>query len=233
MHLFIGNIEGNSAEINGDESHHFTKVLRGKVGQEIQITDGKGKMGKGIVSQINSKSVEIDLNDVIENHEKRPYKIHIAIAPTKSMERMEFFMEKATEIGIDEISFLKTFHSERKNINLDRCRKILVSAVKQSLKAYVPQLNDLVKFNDFVKENHPENKLIAHCDEDFTRLNFKEFIQPQKDYLILIGPEGDFSKEEIELALQNGFTGISLGNQRLRTETAALNAIFAANWINN
>lgn len=233
MHLFIGNIEGNSAEINGDESHHFTKVLRGKVGQEIQITDGKGKMGKGIVSQINSKSVEIDLNDVIENHEKRPYKIHIAIAPTKSMERMEFFMEKATEIGIDEISFLKTFHSERKNINLDRCRKILVSAVKQSLKVYVPQLNDLVKFNDFVKENHPENKLIAHCDEDFTRLNFKEFIQPQKDYLILIGPEGDFSKEEIELALQNGFTGISLGNQRLRTETAALNAIFAANWINN
>ncbi|NLN32113.1 MAG: 16S rRNA (uracil(1498)-N(3))-methyltransferase [Flavobacteriaceae bacterium] len=233
MHLFIGNIEGNSAEINGDESHHFTKVLRGKVGQEIQITDGKGKMGKGIVSQINSKSVEIDLNEVIENHEKRPYKIHIAIAPTKSMERMEFFMEKATEIGIDEISFLKTFHSERKNINLDRCRKILVSAVKQSLKVYVPQLNDLVKFNDFVKENHPENKLIAHCDEDFTRLNFKEFIQPQKDYLILIGPEGDFSKEEIELALQNGFTGISLGNQRLRTETAALNAIFAANWINN
>ena len=233
MHLFIGNIEGNSAEINGDESHHFTKVLRGKVGQEIQITDGKGKMGKGIVSQINSKSVEIDLNEIIENHEKRPYKIHIAIAPTKSMERMEFFMEKATEIGIDEITFLKTFHSERKNINLDRCRKILVSAVKQSLKVYVPQLNDLVKFNDFVKENHPENKLIAHCDEDFTRVNFKELIHPQKDYLILIGPEGDFSKEEIELALQNGFTGISLGNQRLRTETAALNAIFAANWINN
>lgn len=233
MHLFIGNIEGNFAEISGDESHHFTKVLRGKVGQEIQITDGKGKMGKGIVSQINSKSVEIDLNEIIENHEKRPYKIHVAIAPTKSMERMEFFMEKATEIGIDEITFLKTFHSERKNINLDRCRKILVSAVKQSLKAYVPQLNDLVKFNDFVKENHSENKLIAHCDEDSTRVNFKEFIQPQKDYLILIGPEGDFSKEEIEFAQENGFTGISLGNQRLRTETAALNAVFSANWINN
>lgn len=233
MHLFIGNIEGNFAEISGDESHHFTKVLRGKVGQEIQITDGKGKMGKGIVSQINSKSVEIDLNKVIENHEKRPYKIHIAIAPTKSMERMEFFMEKATEIGIDQISFLKTFHSERKNINLDRCLKILVSAVKQSLKAYVPQLNDLVKFNDFIKENHPENKLIAHCDEDFNRLNFREFIQPQKDYLILIGPEGDFSKEEIEFAQENGFTGISLGNQRLRTETAALNAVFGVNWISS
>src|SRR5690606_8302559 len=165
-----------------------SKVLRGKLGDEIYVTDGKGQMAKGIVSQINSKSVEIDLNGIIENHEKRPYKIHVAIAPTKSMERMEFFMEKATEIGIDEISFLKSFHSERKNINLDRCRKILVSAVKQSLKAYIPQLNDLVKFNDFVKENHSENKLIAHCDEDFTRVNFKEFIQPQKDYLILIGP---------------------------------------------
>lgn len=232
MHLFIGNIEGNFAEIIGDESHHFTKVLRGKIGEEIQITDGKGRMGKGIVSQINSKSVQIDLNEVIENHEKRPYKIHIAIAPTKNMERMEFFMEKATEIGIDEISFLKSFHSERKNINLDRCRKIIVSAVKQSLKAYIPKLNDLVKFNDFVKENHPENKLIAHCDENFERQEFKNIIKPNENYLILIGPEGDFSKEEIELAQENGFTGISLGHQRLRTETAALNAVFGLNWEN-
>ena len=232
MHLFIGNIEGNFAEIIGDESHHFTKVLRGKIGEEIQITDGKGRMGKGIVSQINSKSVQIDLNEVIENHEKRPYKIHIAIAPTKNMERMEFFMEKATEIGIDEISFLKSFHSERKNINLDRCRKIIVSAVKQSLKAYIPKLNDLVKFNDFVKENHPENKLIAHCDENFERQEFKNIIKPNENHLILIGPEGDFSKEEIELAQENGFTGISLGHQRLRTETAALNAVFGLNWVN-
>lgn len=232
MHLFIGNIEGNFAEIIGDESHHFTKVLRGKIGEEIQITDGKGRMGKGIVSQINSKSVQIDLNEVIENHEKRPYKIHIAIAPTKSMDRMEFFMEKATEIGIDEISFLKSFHSERKNINLDRCRKIIVSAVKQSLKAYIPKLNDLVKFNDFVKENHPENKLIAHCDENFERQEFKNIIKPNENHLILIGPEGDFSKEEIELAQENGFTGISLGHQRLRTETAALNAVFGLNWVN-
>src|SRR5690606_25883858 len=103
MHLFIGNIEGNFAEISGDEGHHFTKVLRGKVGQENQITDGKGKMGKGIVLQIHSKSVEIEIRKLIENHEERPYKTHIAIAPTKNMERMEFFMEKATEIGIDEI----------------------------------------------------------------------------------------------------------------------------------
>src|SRR5690606_23300423 len=185
-----------------------------------------------IVLQIHSKSVEIEIRELIENHEERPYKTHIAIAPTKNMERMEFFMEKATEIGMDEISFLKTFHSERKNINLDRCRKILVSAVKQSLKAYIPQLNDLVKFNDFVKENHLENKLIAHCDEGFERKEFKNILQPKENYLILIGPEGDFSKDEIELAEKNGFTGISLGDQRLRTETAALNAVFGLNWVN-
>lgn len=232
MHLFVGNIEGCFAEIMGDESHHFTKVLRGKVGQKIQITDGKGQMAKGIVAQIHSKSVEIEVTELIENHEERPYKIHIAIAPTKNMERMEFFLEKATEIGIDEISFLKSFHSERKNINLERCHKIVLSAVKQSLKAYIPKLNDWVKFNDFVKETHSENKLIAHCDENFERKEFKNIIQPKENYLILIGPEGDFSKEEIELAQQNGFTGISLGNQRLRTETAALNAVFGLNWVN-
>lgn len=232
MHLFIGNITGNFAELTGDESLHFTKVLRGKIGQEIQITDGKGQMAKGIVSRINSKTVEIDLTELIENFEKRPYKIHIAIAPTKSMERIEFFLEKATEIGIDQISFLKSFHSERKNINLERCNKILISAVKQSLKAYVPKLNGLVKFSDFILQNHPEIKMIAHCDENFNRMDFKNFIQPNQSYLILIGPEGDFSKEEIELAQQNGFTGISLGNQRLRTETAALNAVFGLNWMN-
>jgi len=232
MHLFIGNIQGNFAEITGDEALHFTKVLRGKTGQEIQVTDGKGAMAKGIVSQINSKSVEIDVAGLIENFEKRPYKIHIAIAPTKNMERMEFFLEKATEIGIDEITFLKSFHSERKNINLERCNKIVLSAVKQSLKAYIPKINDLVKFSDFIKQNHLDTKLIAHCDENFDRKEFKNFIQPKENYLILIGSEGDFSKEEIELAQQNGFTGISLGNQRLRTETAALNAVFGVNWVN-
>ncbi len=232
MQLFIGNIEGNYAELTGEECQHFTKVLRGKTGQEINITNGRGTMAKGIVSQINSRTVEIDLSGIQEDFEKRPYKIHIAIAPTKNMDRMEFFLEKATEIGIDEITFLKSFHSERKNINIQRCIKIVHSAVKQSLKAYIPTVNDLVKFTDFIKENQSENKLIAYCEEDFPRLNFKEFIQPQKDYLILIGPEGDFSKEEIEFALQNGFTGISLGNQRLRTETAALNAVFGVNWVN-
>lgn len=233
MQLFVGKIEGNYAELNQEESQHFSKVLRGKIGQEISVTDGLGKLAKGIVSQINSKSVEIELSEIQENFEKREYKIHVAIAPTKNMERMEFFLEKSVEIGIDEITFLKTFHSERKNINLERCQKIVLSAAKQSLKAYLPNVHDLVKFTDFVKENHSETKLIAHCDSDFDRKEFQKIIQPKTDYLILIGPEGDFSKEEIQLAQENGFTGISLGSQRLRTETAALNTVFGANWVNN
>lgn len=233
MQLFVGKIEGNYAELNEEESQHFSKVLRGKIGQEISVTDGLGKLAKGIVSQINSKSVEVDLTEIQENFEKRNYKIHVAIAPTKNMERMEFFLEKSVEIGIDEITFLKTFHSERKNINLERCQKIVLSAAKQSLKAYLPEVHDLVKFTDFVKINHSETKLIAHCESDFERKEFQKFIQPKTNYLILIGPEGDFSKEEIQLAQENGFTGISLGNQRLRTETAALNSVFGTNWVNN
>lgn len=152
MHLFIGNINGNFAELEAEESQHFSKVLRGKIGQEIYVTDGKGIMAAGIVSQINSKSVEVELTEIQKNFEQRPYKLHIAIAPTKNMERIEFFLEKTTEIGIDEITFLKSFHSERKNINIDRCEKIVRSAVKQSLKAYLPMINDLVKFSDFIKQ---------------------------------------------------------------------------------
>lgn len=232
MQLFIGNINGHFAELREEEAKHFTKVLRGKVGQEIVVTDGNGTMAKGIVSLIQSKTVEIELDEIQTDFERRPFRLHVAVAPTKNMERMEFFLEKATEIGIDEITFLKSFHSERKNVNLERCRKIVNSAVKQSLKAYVPTVNDLIKFSDFVQFTFFETKLIAHCDTNFNRKNVKNILQSQTDYIMLIGPEGDFSKEEIELAEENGFTGISLGNQRLRTETAALNAVFGVNWVN-
>lgn len=232
MQLYIGNIQENYAELEADESLHFTKVLRGKIGKEIYVTDGNGKLAKGKVSQINSKKVEIEVSEIKENFEQRSYRLHIAIAPTKNIERTEFFLEKATEIGIDEITFLKSFNSERKNIKIERCEKIVQSAVKQSLKAYLPKVNDLMKFSDFVKKQHSEIKLIAHCNDEFKREEFQKIIQPKNNYLILIGPEGDFSKEEILLAEQNGFTGISLGNQRLRTETAALNSVFGLDWIN-
>lgn len=232
MNLFIGHIEGKRALLTEDEARHFTKVLRGKPGDEILITDGNGTLGKGKVAEIQGKNVVVELEDVKEEFEKKPYSLHIAIAPTKSMDRMGFFLEKAVEIGIDEITFLKTFHSERKNINLSRCQKIIESAVKQSLKAYIPKLNDFVKLPEFLKKDFAEEKLIAHCDSDFNREAYKSILQPNQDYLILIGPEGDFSKEEIKLAEASGFKGISLGEQRFRTETAALAAVFGADWAN-
>lgn len=232
MQLFIGNINGNFAEISGEEAQHFSRVLRGKIGQEIHVTDGKGNLAKGVVSQIHSKSIDLEILELQSDFEKRPYYLHLAIAPTKNIDRIEYFLEKATEIGIDEISFLKSFHSERKNINLERCTKIVHAAVKQSLKAYVPKLNDLVKFSDFIKMDHSEQKLIAHCESDFNRQEFKNLLKPRENYLILIGPEGDFSLDEIKMAEENGFTGISLGHQRFRTETAALNAVFGVDWAN-
>lgn len=231
MQLFIGEFNNETALLTEEESKHFSKVLRGKTGQSIYVIDGKGKFAKGKVIEINSKSVGVKVEQWLET-EQRNYKIHIAIAPTKSMDRIEFFLEKATEIGVDEITFLNCYHSERKNIKLERCQRIVRSAVKQSLKAHIPKLNDLTRFSDFIKQDFDCDKSIAHCNEDFERIAIKNHIESKKDYLILIGPEGDFSKEEIEVAMQNGFLGISLGEQRLRTETAALNAVFGLNWVN-
>lgn len=232
MQLFIGNIQSDYAELNAEESQHFIKVLRGKVGQEIYVTDGQGTLAHARVSFIESKRVELDLLEVKTDYEKRNYRLHIAIAPTKSIDRIEWFLEKATEIGIDEITFLKSFHSERKNINLERCRKIVQSAMKQSLKAYEPKLNDMVKLTDFIENTTAADKFIAHCDTDFERKDYRSIAGKTQDLLILIGPEGDFSKDEIRLANAKGFVGLSLGNQRFRTETAALNAVFGANWGN-
>ena len=232
MKLFFGQIEGNQAILNEDESHHFSKVLRGNEGDIIHITDGKGNMAKCEVTQVSKKAVEANVIELQKEFEKKNYYIHIAIAPTKTMERLEFFLEKATEIGIDEITFINSFHSERKNIKLERIEKIVQSATKQSLKAYFPKLNDLTKFTDFVKQDFSDYKTcIAHCESDIERTPYREVLadKPTK-ILIMIGPEGDFSRDEIKIAYEQGFTGISLGQQRFRTETAALQAVFATDW---
>ena len=232
MKLFFGQIEGNQAILNEDESHHFSKVLRGNEGDIIHITDGNGNMAKCEVTHVSKKAVEANVIELQEEFEKKNYYIHIAIAPTKTMERLEFFLEKATEIGIDEITFINTFHSERKNIKLERIEKIVQSATKQSLKAYFPKLNDLTKFTDFIKQDFSDYKTcIAHCESDIERTPYRKVLadKPTK-ILIMIGPEGDFSREEIKTAYEQGFTGISLGQQRFRTETAALQAVFATDW---
>ena len=232
MKLFFGEIHDNTAILSEEESHHFSKVLRGNEGDKIHVTDGKGNLAEIEITSISKKAVEGNILNLKTDFEKKNYYLHVAIAPTKTMERLEFFLEKATEIGIDEITFLQTFHSERKNIKLERIEKIVQAATKQSLKAYLPKVNDLTKFNDFIKTNFDGfTKCIAHCEDDIEKTPLRIVLSenPQK-ILILIGPEGDFSRDEILTAEENNFTGISLGQQRFRTETAALQAVFATDW---
>ena len=232
MKLFFGKIHQDIAVLNEEESHHFAKVLRGNEGDLVHVTDGKGNLAKVEITSISKKVVEGKIIELKTDFEKKNYYLHVAIAPTKTMERLEFFLEKATEIGIDEITFLQTFHSERKNIKVERIEKIIQAATKQSLKAYLPKLNDLTKFNDFIKSDFEGYiKCIAHCESDIERTPLRTVLEnnPQK-ILLLIGPEGDFSREEIISAEEHNFTGISLGHQRFRTETAALQAVFAVDW---
>ncbi|MDM1073708.1 16S rRNA (uracil(1498)-N(3))-methyltransferase [Empedobacter brevis] len=232
MKLFFGKIHQDIAVLNEEESHHFAKVLRGNEGDLVHVTDGKGNLAKVEITSISKKVVEGKIIELKTDFEKKNYYLHVAIAPTKTMERLEFFLEKATEIGIDEITFLQTFHSERKNIKVERIEKIIQAATKQSLKAYLPKVNDLTKFNDFIKSDFEGYiKCIAHCESNIERTPLRTVLEnnPQK-ILLLIGPEGDFSREEIISAEEHNFTGISLGHQRFRTETAALQAVFAVDW---
>ena len=232
MKLFFGEIHDNIAILSEEESHHFAKVLRGNEGDIVHVTDGKGNLAEVEINSISKKAVEGKVVNLKTDFEKKNYYLHLAIAPTKTMERLEFFLEKATEIGIDEITFLQTFHSERKNIKIERIEKIVQSATKQSLKAYLPKVNDLTKFNDFIKSDFEGfTKCIAHCEKDIERTPLRYVLSenPQK-ILIMIGPEGDFSRDEILAAEEHNFAGISLGHQRFRTETAALQAVFAVDW---
>lgn len=232
MKLFFGEIHDNIAILNEEESHHFSKVLRGKEGDIIHVTDGKGKLAKTEINSISKKAVEGTILELKTDFEKKNYYLHVAIAPTKTMERLEFFLEKATEIGIDEITFIQTFHSERKNIKIERIEKIVQAATKQSLKAYLPKINDLIKLNDFIKNDFEDfTKCIAHCEDDIIKTPLKSILEDKpKKILILIGPEGDFSRDEILSTEKENYKGISLGQQRFRTETAALQAVFAVDW---
>lgn len=224
MKLFFGEIFPNVI-INDDEQQHIVKVLRMREGEEIFVTDGKGSLAKGTLV-FEGKKVMLNVSDIKENLPDFSPKLHIAIAPTKNIDRIEFFVEKATEMGISEITFLNTEKSERRNINIEKLRKQAISASKQSQRFHFPVLNDLVKLQDFIKNIPTENTYVAHCDEHFERTNLKE-IDAAEHLIFLIGPEGDFSPNEIKLLTEKGIRAVSLGEQRLRTETAG---IFVAAW---
>ena len=234
MQLFYNpdiDASSNTFTLTKDESRHAVRVLRLKEGKEIYITDGKGNLLKTEITNANQNACEVSVLERISNHEKRDYYIHMAVAPTKNNDRYEWFLEKATEIGIDEITPIIGQHSERKKIKLERFEKVILSAVKQSLKAYIPKINEAVKLKDFLKEDFDGDKFIAHCVED-DRKSLKSELKSGRRYLVMIGPEGDFSKEEIKIALEKGYTPVTLGNFRLRTETAALAAVHSIAFVN-
>lgn len=224
MKLFYGNISPEVL-IDPDEQMHIIKVLRMKNGDKIFLTDGEGQLVKGNLL-IEGKKVSLQNIEIQPQKQDFQPSLHIAIAPTKNMDRIEFFIEKATEMGISEITFLQTDNSERKNLNLDKIQKQVVGASKQSLRTYFPKVNDLIKFKDFIKTINPETSFVAHCDESLERIRIQE-VQISEKWTVFIGPEGDFSTSEIQQLSELGIKAITLGEQRLRTETAG---IYVASW---
>ena len=216
-----------------EESKHCIRVLRMRLGDELHLTDGRGTMYRCKVVDDNAKRCTVEVVDSISEYEKMDYGLTMAVAPTKNIDRFEWFLEKATEVGITEVYPIESDHSERRQIKLERQERVITSAVKQSLKAYHPTLHELTDVREVIAMNFDGQKYIAHCNDAFgERPYLGSLIKKGENNLILIGPEGDFSEEEITFAKQNGFKAISLGKERLRTETAAVVATVITATIN-
>ena len=215
------------------ESGHCVRVLRLQEGDTLNITDGRGTLYDAEVVDAHPKRCSVRIVAEHHNWEQRPYGLTIAVAPTKNIDRIEWFVEKATECGIDTIIPTLCDHSERKVIKGERLEKIAISAMKQSLKAYLPTIAPLTPLREVLTAPFEGTKLIAHCEEEAERVFIGSQLNAGDNVLILIGPEGDFSPEEIALARENGFREVSLGNCRLRTETAALAAAMYTAFVNN
>lgn len=232
MQLFyVPNIVNDTIILGETESRHCIKVLKLKRGDTMFITNGKGSLFETEIVDDHFKKCRVKVINEQKEYGRKDYILHIAIAPTKNTDRFEWFLEKATEIGINEITPLFCRNSERKTIKPDRLERVLQSAMKQSIKAYLPQLKNMAKFDEFVKESFLGNKYIAHCRADNLK-HIKELYKPKSNALILIGPEGDFDETEIAVAKASGFEEVSLANSRLRTETAGVVACSVVNLVN-
>lgn len=232
MHIFYTpELSGKTYTLDETESKHCVRVLRLEKGDEITLVDGRGGFFTAEIVDPNPKRCLVTVTQSELNFGLRNFQVQVAIAPTKNIERIEWFLEKATEIGINRVIPILCRHSERKEIKHDRLEKVMVSAMKQSLKAYLPKLDELTKFGDLIRQPFEGQKFIAHCEEQHREL-LKNAMVPGKNYLILIGPEGDFSPEEIEMAIEAGFVPVSLGDSRLRTETAGVVACHTFNLLN-
>lgn len=231
MHVFYTPDIATLHELPQEEAAHAVRVLRLQTGDEVTLTDGRGNFYRAAIGAATPKRCLVNILEVQPQAPLWSGHLHIAMAPTKNMDRNEWFVEKATEIGVDEFSFLNCRYSERRVLKTDRIEKIVVSAVKQSLKARMPQINEMTDFDRFIRQPFDGQKFIAHCHPG-DKPALKEVIRPGQDALVLIGPEGDFSEEEVAKAQAAGFTAISLGRARLRTETAALVATHIMNLSN-
>jgi len=229
VNIFIASLNENLAVLNEEESWHCSRVLRRRQGETVRLIDGKGTFMEGTLGLVTDKRCEVQVEKTWKQA-ARPYYLHLAIAPTKQIDRVEWMLEKAVEIGIDECSFIICKNSERTSIKMDRMQKIVEGAVKQSLQAYVPKLNDAENFSSFIGRSFPGQGFLAHC-EPGGKTPIPPLTFNGNPSLIVVGPEGDFTSEEIRQAQQKGFKGLDLGPNRLRTETAGLYVCQAASII--
>ena len=227
MQLFYTpDIASEQYTLSEEESRHCVRVLRMQAGDRISLTDGRGTLYSTEITDANPKHCTVRVLSAEHEYGRRPYTLTMGVAPTKNIDRFEWFLEKATEIGVDRIVPILCDHSERRTLKSDRAIKVITSAVKQSLKAYHPQLDELTPVRELISCPFSGSRLFAYChDLENERVRFRDCIVPGEATLILIGPEGDFSTEEINFALANGYRPVTLGTSRLRTETAALVAV--------
>lgn len=234
MHLFYTpDIISSTYTLNEEESKHCVRVLRLNEGDKIQLIDGVGGFYDAEITDNNPKRCSVKIIEHKKEVGKRNWHLHIAIAPTKNMDRLEWFVEKATEIGIDAVSLIDCKNSERTIVKTERIQKVAISAIKQSLKAYLPKINEVIDYKKFIAltKDFKGEKFIAHCQSaELPHLKTKYTLK--QNAFVLIGPEGDFTIDEVKFALENGFKEISLGESRLRTETAAIYACAALNVLN-
>lgn len=232
MNLFYASdINGQFYTLSTEESKHIIRVLRMNSGDTVFFTDGKGSIYECCIADANPKSCEVEILAKKPGAGKRLFQLQLAVAPTKNITRYEWFLEKATEIGIDTITPIICDHSERKIVKTDRLNRVITAAMKQSLKSFHPKLDEAISFSKFIKQGFAGQKFIAYIDKSVT-LELSKAYTPGQGALVLIGPEGDFSPEEVELAKKNGFIPVRLGTARLRTETAAVVSCHTVNLLN-
>ena len=233
MQIFYStDITDNICRLDRNESKHCIKVLRLGTGSRVKIVDGQGNLYEGLISNPDAQGCQITVTNIIHNFESKDYKLHIAISPLKNSERFEWFIEKSVEIGIDEFTPLICRNTEKPGIRLNRINNLITSAMKQSLKAFRPLLHDPMQFSDFISSTQSGIRMISTCGDTIRRSKIDAVYARNQDAVILIGPEGDFSQEEVDLAVSKGYKPVHLGRSRLRTETAGIAACHSVYFIN-